>query len=661
MGVKEILCQILKNTAFYNIIELGIMIRGKIACFGGNIMPNAKDRRVMFKKTYWQAVGVILLLLIAVSVLWYSNANSYQAESAFVAQVRFWGEYRIGDGPWQEIVEGQHISATEGDVTLRGNFHMFLPDGEYIGIYSEDLPIAFYCNHINLTFYEKDVEPNKTDTENPIFGNAACRAYWDAYILTGIGSEEPIEIVVHNPHKYGNEKAIDEMLANVALWTGVDFQQTVLSQGRSQRNTGWLFVIVSLVLLGTALFSSLLHIQNSSILWLLGLTVFFAGGYMTYGAVGVSFWSESVVANTMILGASKMFYMLFLSSIITYFLKGTKKIGAIVTFVLGIVDGICFLLPLFVEVYFYDSLPFWILVQMVSNAVLTLCLIKEFISSREKNRWVNIGMILPLLAFAVDAVATGKGYWEGGLVSQYVFFALFIAALFVVLRLIPENIIAAEKAKELEVQKRQLEAEKNMIEAELKESRISIMLSQIQPHFIYNTLGTIERMCLKDPQKAFDLVRNFSLYLRGNFSELDSVTPIRFTEELEHIEYYVNIEKVRFPDMNIEYDVETTDFVLPALSVQPLVENAIKHGLMRLETGGTVTIHAYETPTHFCVEVKDNGVGFDTSLPIEEKKHVGLRNIRGRLKAMVNGELLVKSELNVGTKAVIMIPKEVTQ
>ena len=187
------------------------------------------------------------------------------------------------------------------------------------------------------------------------------------------------------------------------------------------------------------------------------------------------------------------------------------------------------------------------------------------------------------------------------------------------------------------------------------------MLSQIQPHFIYNTLGTIERMCLKDPEKAFDLVRNFSLYLRGNFSELDSVTPVRFGEELKHVEHYVNIEKVRFPDMNIMYDVETTEFVLPALSVQPLVENAIKHGLMRLETGGTVIIRSYETETHFCVEVKDDGVGFDTSLPIEGKKHVGLRNIRGRLKAMVNGELIIESKPGAGTRAVIMIPKEVIE
>ena len=111
--------------------------------------------------------------------------------------------------------------------------------------------------------------------------------------------------------------------------------------------------------------------------------------------------------------------------------------------------------------------------------------------------------------------------------------------------------------------------------------------------------------------------------------------------------------------MNIEYDVEATEFDIPALSVQPLVENAIKHGLMRLEIGGTVVIRSYEIPTHFCIEVMDNGAGFDTAIPIDEKKHIGLRNIRERLKAMVNGDLVIESKPGVGTKAVIMIPKEV--
>ena len=621
-------------------------------------MPNDKKRAKIFLKSYWQVAGVLLLLLIAVFLLWYNNANSYQASNALVAQVRFWGEYRIGDGAWQEIVEGEHIPATKGDVTLRGNFHMLAPDGEYVGIYSGDLPVAFYCNHINLTLYEKDKEPYVMDAENPLYGISACGVHWTAYFLT-MGSEEPIEILIHNPHGYGNENAIDEMLSNVALWTGIDFEQGIMREGEQQRNTGLFFVIISLVLLGTALFSSLLHIQNSRIIWLVGLTVFFAGGYMAYSSFGISFWSKSVVTNTILFNASMMFYMLFISSSITYFLKKTKNIGAVATLILGIMDGVCFLIPMLAKVLFYDLLPFWIVVQTAVNGVLIGCLLKECLSLRDKNCWIYASIALPLLAFMVDAFATANGYWIGGLISQYVFFALFIVVLFVVLRLIPERINAAEKAKELELQKSRLEAEKNIVEAELKESRISIMLSQIQPHFIYNTLGTIERLCLKDPEKAFDLVRNFSLYLRGNFSELDSVTPIRFTEELKHVEHYVNIEKVRFPDMNIEYNVGAPDFVLPALSVQPLVENAIKHGLMRLETGGTVVIRAYETATHFCVEVKDNGVGFDTTLPIDEKKHIGLRNIQGRLKAMVNGELFVESELNVGTKAVIMIPKEV--
>ena len=599
------------------------------------------------------------MIIFAALMMWFNHVNSTQAISATVAKVRFYGEYRIGDRQWQEITEGQHIPATKGDVTLRGNFHMLTPDGEYVGVYRGELPVAFYSNHISLTIYEGSNEPFVMDIENPLYGSSACCKYWTGYMLSS-GSEESIEILIHNPHRFGNENAIDEMLSNMSLWSGIDFESDVLDSGQTQRNIGLFFVIVSLALLGSALFSALLHVPNTRIIWLLGATILSAGIYLAYSAPGVSFWNESRAANTSILGFSMMFYMLFVSGIITYFLKETKRIGYIVTIASGVSIGIYFVLPVLTDVYFYDTWLPWVITQSVANVVLLGCLIKEYIASSKKERLVHMGMALLVLAFEADAVATAIGLWEGGAISKYVFVVLFIAALFVVLRLIPGNINAATKAKELELQRSRLEAEKNMVEAELKESRISIMLSQIQPHFIYNTLGIIERMCLKDPQKAFDLVRNFSLYLRGNFSELDSVTPIRFADEIKHVEYYVNIEKVRFPDMSIEYDVEATEFVLPALSVQPLVENAIKHGLMRLETGGTVKIHSYETPTHFCVEVTDDGVGFDTDAPVDEKKHVGLRNIRGRLKAMVNGALVMESKPGVGTKAIIMIPKEVT-
>ena len=621
-------------------------------------MPEGNNRMNIFKKSHLQAAGILLLLSLAVLLLWFNNINNTQAISALVAQVRFYGEYRVGDGQWLQIEEGKHIPATKGDVTLRGNFHMLTPDGEYVGIYSGDIPIAFYTNHIGLTFYEGENEPFVIDMENPLYGSSACGEGWTAHLFT-IGREDPIVIVVHNPHNFGNETAIDEMLSHIALWSGIDFEREALADGQMQRTTGLFFLIVSFAILGSALFSALLHIPNSRIIWLLGGTILSAGIYLAYSASGVSFWSEFIAVNTSILGFSMMFYMLFTSGIITCLLNKTKRISYITTISLGVVNGVYFLLPVLTQMHFYDTWLPWVITQSAANGILLLCLIKEFKSASKKERWLHVGMGFLMFAFEADVLATATGFWEGGLISNHVFLVLFVAALFVVLRFIPENINAAEKAKKLELQRSQLEAEKSIVEAELKESRVSIMLSQIQPHFIYNTLGTIERMCLKDPQKANELVRNFSLYLRGNFSELDSVTPIRFVEELKHVEYYVNIEKVRFPDMNIEYDVETTEFVLPALSVQPLVENAIKHGLMRLETGGTVVIRSYETPTHFCVQVKDDGVGFDTTQPIDEKKHVGLRNIRGRLKAMVNGDLILESKPGVGTKAVIMIPKEV--
>ena len=187
---------------------------------------------------------------------------------------------------------------------------------------------------------------------------------------------------------------------------------------------------------------------------------------------------------------------------------------------------------------------------------------------------------------------------------------------------------------------------------------MAIMLSQIQPHFIYNTLGTIERMCLKDPQKANELVRNFSLYLRGNFSELDNAKPIRFSQEMNHVKHYTDIEQVRFPDMTFSFEMKSEDFSLPALTVQPIVENAIKHGLMKLEKGGSIRVNSYETDTHYCISVEDDGVGFDTSKLLDEKKHIGIRNIRDRLKVMVGGTLEIESTQGVGTKVLITIPKE---
>ena len=200
-------------------------------------MLDLKNRVQALQKMHWRVVCVVVLLLLAVFLLWFNNSRSMQAMPALVAQVYFDGEYRVADGPWQKIVAGEHIPATKGDVTLRGNFHMLAPDGEYVGVYRGDIPIALYTDHISLTFYEAGSEPYVVDIEDPLYGASACGVRWTAYTLTSEW-EETVEILIHNPHAFGNENAIDEMLSGVSLWTGIDFEKSAMSSGDTQRNAG---------------------------------------------------------------------------------------------------------------------------------------------------------------------------------------------------------------------------------------------------------------------------------------------------------------------------------------------------------------------------------------------------------------------------------------
>ena len=633
------------------------------------------------KKSYFAVAGIVLLFLIAVFLLWFNNSNSAQAEPTLRIELHFEGEYRIADGPWKPYVAGEHIPATKGDVTLRGNFYKRY-EGENLGVYNkDDMPIAFYVDHINLTFYRAGCDPYVLDTENSLYGDSSCGTRWEAYSLiseemeedlsieedSGVEDallsadteeapltdevDETIEILIHNPHSFGNETAIDEMLSKLDFWSGIEFEKSVSNSESMQRNVGTVFMLVSIVFLGIALFSTLIHIKSSKIVWLIGLAVFFAGLYLFYGIDGIQFHSESTVTNTTILGASMMFYMLFICILISCLSKTTKIISNITVIALGVSNAVFFVLPMVTKVRFYDTWAWWTLIQIVVNAVLAICITREFFVSKTKARWLYIGAFLPLIAFLVDVIGTRLAIWKGGLISQYVFIALFAVATVMVLKLIPSNINAATKAKELEM-------EKIALNAELTESRISTMMSQIRPHFIYNTLGSIEQLCDIDPKKAGELVHDFAKYLRGNFGELDNPKPILMSQEMDHVHHYVSIENVRFPDMTFSFEMNSADVHIPALTVQPRVENAIKHGLMKLQKGGTIRVVSYETETDYCVSVVDDGVGFDTSLLIDERKHMGLRNIRERLKAMVNGTIEIESAVGVGTKVIIKIPKE---
>ena len=186
---------------------------------------------------------------------------------------------------------------------------------------------------------------------------------------------------------------------------------------------------------------------------------------------------------------------------------------------------------------------------------------------------------------------------------------------------------------------------------------------QMQPHFLYNTLGTIQEIVLSDPVYASELIGDFSIHLRSCIRAMANDAPLPFDQELANIKAYVNIEKMRFGDkLNVLYNIRFRDFFILPFSVQPLVENAIRHGIYeRGEQGGLVVIQTEKKEDTVQITVEDNGVGFDvekfqTDLSEGRQDSTGLKNVIFRLDKMMHAKVKIESEVGIGTTVIITVP-----
>lgn len=316
-------------------------------------------------------------------------------------------------------------------------------------------------------------------------------------------------------------------------------------------------------------------------------------------------------------------------------------VATAVAIVAAVVSHICGLIGFTVcELFVYP--------EMIALSVVgTIFLLLEALKWKNQNaRFVLISMTPVIIASALETVNIYLMLFPGRNIMR-------IGMLLTVLLQLTSLVFATKKHYDemLKIQEMQ---------TELLQARVSIMVSQIQPHFMYNSLTSIAMLCEKDPKTAKKATIEFAEYLRGNMNSLKEKNPVPFETELKHLKTYLSLEKMRFgEDLNIVYDIQTTEFVIPLLSVQPLVENAVKHGVGMLEDGGTVTIATREYDDRFEVTVTDNGVGFDVNRSFNDgRSHVGIENCKSRLDSMCHGTLLIESEKGKGTKSTITIPKE---
>ena len=211
-----------------------------------------------------------------------------------------------------------------------------------------------------------------------------------------------------------------------------------------------------------------------------------------------------------------------------------------------------------------------------------------------------------------------------------------------------------------------LSKEKQTLYEKLNETGLAFMQAQIKPHFIYNALSTIINMTIKNPKRTKELLLDFSDYLRAcfNFDNIKGMTTVK--KEMETVKAYLSIEKARFGDrLNVVYDVtENPRALIPVLCIQPIVENAVRHGIMSKIDGGTIKISVRneDNSTYICIE--DDGVGMDemklTDIFNDENQNgVGIKNVNSRLKIRYGKGLHIKSRLNKGTVIQMVIPQNI--
>ena len=184
-------------------------------------------------------------------------------------------------------------------------------------------------------------------------------------------------------------------------------------------------------------------------------------------------------------------------------------------------------------------------------------------------------------------------------------------------------------------------------ELALERQNNEILMAQIQPHFINNSLLAIQARCMDYPE-IYDSIRNFSRYLRSNFDNIGNTHPITFEQELKNIKAYLALEKMNFGDrLTVEYDIDNEDFMLPALSVEPLVENAVRHGVAARENGGVVQIIQRDEESGITIEVRDIGRGkLNLTEQQEKRRGIGVANVRARLAVNNKGVLELIPEDN---------------
>ena len=555
----------------------------------------------------------------------------------------FVGEYSFDGTNWYPYNANTELSALEGDVVVKGHLDSDVPEGGILNLYNNHIGISIYVNG-EMIYMDAATEFKTFGKDLP---PSVCGKRWEQLMCPEIMPEDEIEFHFTNWHKYGNEKAYKEVLSSL-LMTPPDntiLEEYLMSYIEPFEKAGYALLMVAMMLLGASLYAFIFKSDMRAYLLKMGLATLFVAGFTMFDIMMLYLTNDLLVVKTYGRQMCLMLAIYFVGMMICDSLKDKfKKVANVVIIASGILNFALIGIAAMGKVLIFDTLLYWEVAQYIISGILIMLCILQMI----KDKKFRIGMTVYVavnVAIILDLLDVSYSKYYSGIWFKTLYVGMIVIFLFRGAKQVMLDHQASAKNKKLKV--------------ELEQSRIAVMLSQIQPHFLYNSLTSVMDLCDREPKQAKAAIADFADYLRGNLSSLKTENPIPFTTELEHIEKYLKLEKLRFQDeLEIVYDIQVQDFMLPALSVQPLIENAVKHGVGQKIGGGTVTIHASENENDYVITIEDDGVGFvEGEYADDESTHIGIENIKKRLDMMMSARLVIESQKGVGTKASIFIPK----
>ena len=588
----------------------------------------------------------LVAVLIGILIMGLGQPISMQAVMPIPMPQSFLGEYSYDGTNWQPLEADADISAMNGDLYLRGHFDNEIHEGSRL---------YFYCDHIgskisvNGKLLEQDIILEIEQYGMKLQPSMCSRAWKFYYFPEAVPTDALVEIHLKNPHTFGNRNAYKYFLDTLCCTPNAEeiLAKNLESAAQPYNVLGTILVIVGVLLLSSGLVSVFLRVPIEITVVQTGLLAVFTGGGFLWDTIDLSFRSGNNIVQTYCWQICVMYSVYLLGIMARDLLEGKRKQTANWVMAISVVaDILMIVLPFAGIVLMYDTLRFWVVLQWLSCPVLIVCCAAEWYSGKKKRRTELFMFLVVFTCILLDCMGILGNIYSRGILTKTAVILLFLLRLIQFTKSVITNFKTSSRAHKLE--------------KELEESRIKLMISQIQPHFIFNVLGTIRGLCRENPEQAWIGLGDFSMYLRANMNALTNEKSIPFEMELAHVETYLRLEQMRMGEkLNVVYDIQEKAFSVPPLMLQPLVENAVKHGLFYKAERGTVIIRSVRKDGRIVLSVQDDGIGFEAAAnepDFDQRQHYGLENVRSRVEKMLGGSLRIDSHPERGSTVTLEFP-----